>query len=362
MALMNREMESRFVAFVGAVFTSHGFVVERGIVGADNGADLIARRGEESLIIEVKAYRSSGISFSSLRNAALQLKASQSRLKGSSALLATNVTVRPEFQHRLLMEFGVAVYGRLELMALVMQSPRLQSEFDLLLREMFTFEVNSGRDVNSSESSEGPTGERQNEVFDDDGESGDPHAQGSSETIDSRRGAALCQRLRQIIPGRAQAADFESICEESLKYLFGDHLVGWNRQSPTVTGLHIFDLIARISSENSFWLTLSQQFKTRNPVFEFKNYTEPITQAQVYTTEKYLYPAALRGTAIIIAREGANSNAHEAIRGALRETGKLILVLSMPDVCTMLHAKDSGGEPSDYLAERLDQMLFHLDR
>jgi hypothetical protein len=70
----------------------------------------------------------------------------------------------------------------------------------------------------------------------------------------------------------------------------------------------------------------------------------------------------MRATAIIISRMGAHPHAHEAARGALRESGKLILNLSIKDLCEMLKLKDSGDSPTDVLAILLDEMLIHIDR
>lgn len=56
-------------------------------------------------------------------------------------------------------------------------------------------------------------------------------------------------------------------------------------------------------------------------IFEFKNYSEPITQKEIYTTEKYLYAKALRCVGILIAANGYSENAQWAAKGCLRENG-----------------------------------------
>jgi len=40
----------------------------------------------------------------------------------------------------------------------------------------------------------------------------------------------------------------------------------------------------------------------------------------------------MRGTAFIVSRKGANENPLKAARGALRESGKLIICLSLDDI------------------------------
>jgi hypothetical protein len=97
-------------------------------------------------------------------------------------------------------------------------------------------------------------------------------------------------------------------------------------------------------------------------VFEFKNYGTKIKQGQIYTTEKYLFGTALRSTAIIISRNGADSHALVAAWGALRESGKLIVNLDLDDLCKMLHYKDVGDDHNSLLIERIDDMLMRLER
>lgn len=51
-----------------------------------------------------------------------------------------------------------------------------------------------------------------------------------------------------------------------------------------------------------------------------------------------------------------------ATRGAVRESGKLIIHLSLDDVFKMLEMKDDGDNPNDYLFDILDEMLMKLER
>jgi len=50
----------------------------------------------------------------------------------------------------------------------------------------------------------------------------------------------------------------------------------------------------------------------------------------------------MRGTAFIVSRKGANENALTAARGALRESGKLIICLSLDDIFDMLEQLTSA--------------------
>lgn len=97
-------------------------------------------------------------------------------------------------------------------------------------------------------------------------------------------------------------------------------------------------------------------------IFEFKNYAKQITQKEIYTTDKYLYLKALRGVAIIVSCKGASPNANKAIRGTLRENGKLILSIDNSDLCKMIKIKMNEGTPADYLYSKFDNLLIDLEK
>ena len=59
---------------------------------------------------------------------------------------------------------------------------------------------------------------------------------------------------------------------------------------------------------------------------------------------------------------GADNNALKASKGALRENGKIILVLNDDDLKKLYNLKMRQEEPSDYLMEKLDNMLIDLEK
>src|SRR5439155_1803167 len=97
-------------------------------------------------------------------------------------------------------------------------------------------------------------------------------------------------------------------------------------------------------------------------LFEFKNYKEGIKQGQILTTEKYLLGKALRSVAIILSRKGAEESATAMAQGAMRENGKLMLVLNDDGVCKILHMKQRGEDPTDFLFDIADNFLLTLPR
>lgn len=174
----------------------------------------------------------------------------------------------------------------------------------------------------------------------------------------------LIEELETIQAGRIDAYKFESWCIKVIKYLFEEFLTGWHEQSETIDGLNRRDLVCRVikHSESEVWELISNSLKSRYVVFEFKNYTDEITQREIITTERYLYPNALRNCAFIISRRGASESAKRVIEGAMREHGKLIISLNIVDIKKMLSGKDTGDDPNVYLFDKVDELLISLSR
>ena len=128
--------------------------------------------------------------------------------------------------------------------------------------------------------------------------------------------------------------------------------------------MYRFDLLCRIKDGNqkTFWSILERYFNSKYVIFEFKNYTEPITQKEIYTTEKYLYAKALRSVGILISAHGYDENAYWAAKGCLRENGKLILLLETNDLIEMNKMKIDQEDPSNYLLGKLDDLLMDLEK
>jgi len=177
-----------------------------------------------------------------------------------------------------------------------------------------------------------------------------------------KKGRLLADVLLSVPPGKQGASDFETACINALKYLFELDLHGWHEQLNTDDELQRRDLICRILPKAEVWNLMLTDVGSRYVIFEFKNYTNEITQKEVVTTERYLYPSALRNVAILISPKGCAASAVKVIQGAMRENGKMILSLSVPEIEELLLAKDDGGDPNTYLFDKVDQFLMRLGR
>lgn len=183
------------------------------------------------------------------------------------------------------------------------------------------------------------------------------------EATDQPKGTAIAAKLRATVAGQPGWQAFELACADAVKFLFGRELHRPTAQKRSGDGLHRMDLICRIRSEsNSFWSMISSDFSTRYVVFDAKNYEAPIGQDQVELTKKYLFNGGLRTVAILLARDGGSDNARIAAEQILREDRKLVLIVSMSELCAMLEGTDAGNPPENFMFEKVDEMLMGMGR
>lgn len=180
----------------------------------------------------------------------------------------------------------------------------------------------------------------------------------------SDEATSLVRELDNCVTGKSGAAEFENICTDLLRYIFADDLALWKRQAVSNDKLYRFDLLCRIKDNvsKSFWHIMEYYFHSKYIVFEFKNYTDEVTQKEIYTTERYLYSKALRNVAIIVAKNGFDENSIWAAKGSLREFGKLILTVSSAELKEMVEMKKAKDDPSEFLLTKLDGLLGELEK
>jgi hypothetical protein len=187
-------------------------------------------------------------------------------------------------------------------------------------------------------------------------------------------GNALISQLTSIMPGKAGAKDYENICLDIINYLFGDSLLDPRQQAGLEDHLSFIDIIYQINPNHMFWQTLTRDFRARVIVFECKNYSEPITPMQVYTTERYISIAALRPICFILSRTPPHEHAFYAAMGAMRESAKLLIFLGDEDLKSMIRIRDAQiieqpdskkwaeNDPTIVLDQKIYDFLARLPR
>jgi len=187
-----------------------------------------------------------------------------------------------------------------------------------------------------------------------------PHLTGSS---DDKEGLELIFRLQQhVAQNTLTPQDYEHLCQQVFTYVFDPYLCDFRRQVETSDGANRYDFICRINSGNEFWDSLKRDFRTRAILFECKNYNDKISADQVYSTERYLFNGALRTVCFLISRLGPDDGCIRAAQGAMREAGKLVLLLSNADLVELIHLTPEAGGPENYLDEKIWDFVVSLPR
>lgn len=302
--------------------------------------DFAATLAQDHWAVEVKYYRTKRAQPTLIEKAAAALLDSAQATNFTKAMLVISSYLDPELRGSLEKKFSILFVDRVDLSIWSNQAPHLVDALAALLEEAPSSGGSKAARIDPSVSFAGtivpPAG--------------------------TNEGADLCQELRSLGKGKNNWKAYENLCERILRYLFPNDLAGWHTQKRTDDGLNRYDIICRLSPTTDFWSFVDSQLASRYVLFEFKNYTAPIKQGQILTTEKYLLPLALRRLGIILSRKGADKSAQLTVAGAMRESGKMMLILDDDNVCDLLHAKDRGDDPSDHLFQLSDDFLMALNR
>lgn len=354
---MEKNEELKFENLLRELFTAFNVAVETTSSLEDQGVDFYLQNKEfGGIYCELKFYRSKNVSYSTILKAAQYLSYNLSFLQAKSGLLIISSYLAIKQRTQIKDITGITVWDRSVLYNILradIPDSLLLEQFEKLLLDarLGTDTESVFQEVELENKLAYNYFEELNYIF---------HF--GRINFPARNGKQLCDELHAIRAGKFGWPAFESKCEEILKYLFENDLNVWNRQARTDDLLSRFDLICRINSKDEFWKTLVQSFNSKYVLFEFKNYQKAIGQDQIYSTERYLFTKALRSVGFIIARMGGSQQATKAAKGALREHGKLLLILDRNDLCKMLEMKDNFEQPSEYLSEKLDEFLISLSR
>ncbi len=333
-----------FEDLVVALLKANGFGVDRERTsGPDRGFDFWISLADQDWAVELKFYRTRKAQISLLRSAAAKLiQAIEQSSNLKRGMLIVSSDLLPEQRLRLEQEYGIVFVDRTDLFVWCANAPELQDRLSALLEEPPAGEEKTGGRSVAQLPSPDPNRPAQPAV--------------------DTRGTDLCNELKVLKKGKKAWSAYEELCDNILRYLFPGDLHGWHTQKRTDDGLNRFDYICRIKPATEFWRFLIEDLDSRYVLFEFKNYVGFIKQGQILTTEKYLLERALRRVAIIFSRKGAHANAIKMAQGAMRESGKLLLVLDDEKICEMLHMREQGDDPSDRLFEWVDEFLMSLPR
>lgn len=349
-----RHSEKEFENLVAQVLRENGFdgAVREAPLGGDRRAirvDVLASRRDGTVVpVEVKLPGTSKPGLSDLRRFGAQTAALASWAKMARPLLVVGADLNPEHRTWAEAEYAIEIWDKAELLHRAGRiAPALERLFEEVAASL------AYRSTDEREAMLRAIGF----IVDSEPSEPDPHAV---------VGQGLIERLKAVPAGKKGAKAYEAVCREIIAYLFGDDLLDGRSQMQTMDGMNVYDLVYRVSPQKPFWSTLTRDFRARVVLFECKNYTRPISAMQVFTTERYLSAGVLRPICFVLSRKGAHAHAVQAAFGAMRDSQKLLVILSDEDLEEMLKMRDAqlalGGTDSEQLkndpTEILDQRIY----
>lgn len=310
--------------------------------------DIIAQKDDKTIIIEVKFYRNLHNSKSILNNALKQILSYKYFLmqnnndKNFSFIIILPCKVSEELQNEIYNQYQVIVWDISNLIYLCEGKKDLINSLTSCISYPL-LEIKSKKPLNIEKN--------QKEII-------------ISEAVKVTPVEKYLEKLKNCKPGKINSSDrkYEIICTEIIKYLFETEFFRISEQHRTDDNMFRMDLLCSLKGTTEFWKFLISFYHTKFVVFEYKNYSDYISQNLIYTTEKYLFPVALRNVAFIVSRKGFDENAENAALGCLRESGKLIISIDDNDLIKMLSMKEKGEEPSDYLLDKVENLLMSVSK
>lgn len=309
---------------VAELFHALGYRVQREEAVSGARIDIVATKDETAILVEVVSTADSRNILNKLRADAARLQSVISIGDGKEAVIAVVAPLSSAAKEWSESQFHVSVWDIDILLSKAAPFAKLRKQFE---------------DLTSSS----------------------PHRPAEP---DNDLGRDLIRELNDHIREKSThtPSQYEDLCQRVFTYVFDPTLYGFKKQAHTSDGANRYDFICRIRSGQQFWDNLRTDFRTRALLFECKNYDEKITADQVYSTERYLFAGALRTVCFLISRLGPDESCIRAAQGAMRESGKLILLLSNHDLIELIKLKPDDGGPEDFLDEKIWNFVISLPR
>lgn len=367
----HRPPGQRFEDVVARLFTAFDFAVEREVPFQSGDGryrtDLVVQLGGVRSAIEIKALRSRTPNLKDLERAAVMVANARDQLNADHAVLVLSL-------RREMIKAHEAIFKDVTLLCLDDLFAAALERDQATLNELvdITRELSSGLAEfdRRADISPAPPPLRLDELRKK------PASEAAPPPPPETQGHRLADELLEITPGRGRKQQqlssgrpaavswrlFEIVAEECFQYLFATDLTNWQRQDHVGGKDKRFDALAKVSGDDVFSRSLIEDFRTRYVLFEFKNYGVKLKPNVLHVTEKYLFPTAMRATAIILSPLGFHPDSREAARGAMRDAGKLMLDVTSNDMALMLRAKDEGNAAGARFEPLLDAFLLDLGR
>ncbi len=241
----------QFENVVLKIFRRKSFSIEshspQGDAGYDFDAELVGLRWA----IEVKYYRSARAQVGLVEAAAVRVMNNGLAAQVDRAALVVSSFISPEQRRVLENKYSVTFIDRADLAIMASEWPELADELNAILE--------ARSDLSDQPRIETGIADRFSTAKDK------PRRMPATNA-----GKHLADRLQELAAGKPEAAQYEELSIEILKFLFGSDLVGWNAQNRSDDRLNRLDCICRVKPTHEFWRFIIEDLGSRYVVFEFK--------------------------------------------------------------------------------------------
>ena len=161
--------------------------------------------------------------------------------------------------------------------------------------------------------------------------------------------AVLKQKLRDIPPGREQAAEYQRLVLEILNFLFNPELIDGQPEVRTVDGTERRDIIFTNDSDESFWEYIRSEHAGILVMFEAKN-VAALEAAAINQTATYLGDRIGR-LGIIVTRTSVPKTVQRKTFSVWNDSApnrKVILILTDDHLCELLDVRARDGSPTQW--------------
>jgi hypothetical protein len=171
-------------------------------------------------------------------------------------------------------------------------------------------------------------------------------------------GQSLLQSLKQIKPGRIEAAAYQKHILETLNYLFEPELIDGKVEESTIMGTERRDIIFVNDSEKTFFSYLRNSYNNFLIVFETKNTddlsVENFNQLGTYLGDKTGY------CGFLVTRNTADKNDKLKAISIYNNLRRIILILSDQDIEQMINDRMVGKDPMRLLQKRYREFMVSI--
>lgn len=171
----------------------------------------------------------------------------------------------------------------------------------------------------------------------------------------------LIEKLKSCDPGKRDWSLYQELVGDILEHLFCPPLKKPLPEHADKTKTNRRDFILPNYAENGFWHVLQRNYMADFVVADAKNYSRKIGKNEILQVANYLKPRGAGLFGMIFSRHGCDAaGGMHTLREQWLLHGKLILVLSDEEVCSMLIAMRDIRKPEYIVEEIIEQFRLSI--